>query len=277
MFVSSRCMRWVNCWLTQVAVLYRADADGRNIRAISSNNEQDNTPWPMPDGRVLYTRWEYVDGSQVHYHHLWATNPDGTNQAIYYGNQHPGIVMIDSKPIPGSRKVVSIFSPAHGRREHDGALAVVDPRGGPDDLSFSRQITKQPNLRDPWAFSEESFIAASGNSLVYVNGSGSIEPFFKLPASDVAASLACHEPRPVMRRTRERIIPPRVNLASGTGTLILADVNKGRNMNGVKPAEIRKLLVLETLPMPIHYTGGMEPLSYGGTFTLERVVGTVPV
>src|SRR5687767_6238071 len=30
MFVSSRCMRWVNCWLTQVAVLYSADADGRN-------------------------------------------------------------------------------------------------------------------------------------------------------------------------------------------------------------------------------------------------------
>ncbi len=29
--------------------------------------------------------------------------------------------------------------------------------------------------------------------------------------------------------------------------------------------------------MPIHYTGGMEPMSYGGTFTLERIVGTVPV
>jgi len=29
--------------------------------------------------------------------------------------------------------------------------------------------------------------------------------------------------------------------------------------------------------MPIHYTGGMEPISYGGTFTLERLVGTVPV
>ena len=29
--------------------------------------------------------------------------------------------------------------------------------------------------------------------------------------------------------------------------------------------------------MPIHYTGGMDPISYGGTFTLERIVGTVPV
>src|SRR4030095_7274680 len=46
-FVSSRCKRFVNCWLTQVAVLHRCDADGKNIIAISSNNEHDNTPWPL--------------------------------------------------------------------------------------------------------------------------------------------------------------------------------------------------------------------------------------
>jgi hypothetical protein len=27
----------------------------------------------------------------------------------------------------------------------------------------------------------------------------------------------------------------------------------------------------------MNYTGGMEPLSYGGTFTLERVLGTIPI
>ena len=56
MFVSSRCKRWVNCWLTQVGTLYVCDADGSNLRMVSSNNEHDNTPWPMPDGTVLYTR-----------------------------------------------------------------------------------------------------------------------------------------------------------------------------------------------------------------------------
>ena len=50
----------------------------------------------------------------------------------------------------------------------------------------------------------------------------------------------------------------------------------GRNMKGVRRGEIKKLLVLESLPKPVNYTGGMEPLSYGGTFTLERAVGTVP-
>ena len=30
-FVSSRCKRWVNCWLTQVATLHRCKADGTGI------------------------------------------------------------------------------------------------------------------------------------------------------------------------------------------------------------------------------------------------------
>ena len=64
---------------------------------------------------------------------------------------------------------------------------------------------------------------------------------------------------------------------TSTGRLALANIYRGRNMAGVKPGEIKSLLVLESLPMPIHYTGGMEPISYGGTFTLERIVGTVPV
>jgi len=86
-----------------------------------------------------------------------------------------------------------------------------------------------------------------------------------------------HEPRPLVPRTREPIIADRSDLKASTGQLVLADIYDGRNMGGVRRGEIRKLLVLESLPMPIHYTGGMDPISYGGTFTLERIVGTVPV
>ena len=62
---------------------------GQNIEPISANTEHDNTPWVLPDGRLLYTRWEYVDRSQVEFHHLWTMNPDGTGQMVYYGNQRP--------------------------------------------------------------------------------------------------------------------------------------------------------------------------------------------
>jgi hypothetical protein len=276
-FVSSRCQRWVNCWLTQVAVLHRCDGDGKHVRVLSSNNEHDNTPWPLPDGRLLYTRWEYVDRSQVHFHHLWTANPDGTGQTVWYGNLHGGITMIDAKPIPNSDKVVASFSPGHGQREHAGVVTVVDPKAGPDERAFAKAVTKGANYRDPWAFSEELFLAAKGPSLVLLNARGQEQHILKLPEDDLAARLECHEPRPLAPRAREKVIPSRVHLAESTGRMILANVYDGRNMARVQPGEIKKLLVLETLPMPIHYTGGMEPISYGGTFTLERILGTVPV
>ena len=276
-FCSSRCNRWVNCWLTQVAILYRCDANGDNIRPISSNSEHENTPWPLPDGRVLYQRWEYVDRSQVHYHHLWTTNPDGTRQMVYYGNMHPGIVMIDAKPIGGTEKVVAVFSPGHGRKEHDGQITTVTPKVGPDEQSSARLISKTKNYRDPYPFSEDCFVVAQGTRLLVMNGRGETNEIYRLPAELAEAGVQCHEPRPLRPRPRERVIPPRVDLKQTTGRLILTDIYYGRRMEGVKRGEIKKLLVLETLPMPIHYTGGMEPVSYGGTFTLERILGTVPV
>ena len=276
-FVSTRCKRWVNCWLTQVATLYRCGPNGENIHPLSSNNEQDNTPWPLPDGRLLYTRWEYVDRSQVDYHHLWAANPDGTAQVNWYGNLHPGILMIDAKPIPGSEKVVALFSPGHGQREHAGQITVVDPKAGPDDKAFARPVGQGNQFRDPWAFSEKCFMAALGTSLVLVDGTGASQTIFKLPEAEAKSGMQLHEPRPLASRPRERVIPERVQSGEATGRLVLADIYDGRNMAGVKRGDIKKLLVLETLPMPIHYTGGMDPMSYGGTFTLERIVGTVPV
>jgi hypothetical protein len=277
MFVSSRCNRWVNCWLTPVAVLYRCGPDGENIREISSNNEHDNTPWPLPNGQVVYTRWEYVDRSQVHYHHLWVTSPDGTRQTVFFGNMHPGTTMIDAKPVPDSRKLIVSFSPGHGRKEHAGRMTLLDPRLGPDNLEAARTIGTHDKHRDPWAFSEEAFMAALDGKIQLVDLQGREQTLYSLPKEDLEAGFHIHEPRPVMPREREEIIVDQVDRSQPTGKLALADIYEGRNMIGVEPGTIKKLLILETLPKPINFTGGMEPLSYGGTFTLERIVGTVPV
>jgi hypothetical protein len=273
-FVSSRCRRWVNCWLTQVAVLHRCDADGQNIVPLSSNLEQDNTPWPMPDGRILYTRWEYVDRSQVDYHHLWTMNPDGTAQMVYFGNLHPGGVFIDAKAVPGTDEVLFINSPGHGQREHVGSVALLDVKEGPDHLPSIRNISKD-GYRDPYPVTPDTFVAAQGKNVVVMGADGVTDRLFTLPASAGACEL--HEPRPIVLHKREAVIPSRVDYKKETGKMVLIDVRAGRNMNGVAPGEIKKLLVLESLPKPINYTGGMDPLTYGGSFTLERVLGTVPV
>jgi hypothetical protein len=277
LFVSTRCNRCVNCHTTPVAVLHRCHADGSGIRALSSNNEHDNTPWMLPGGQVLYTRWEYVDRNQLRFHHLWITSPDGVRQTVFFGNQQPGITMIDAKPIPGSRKIVASFSPGHGIREHDGVLTVVDPQRGPDDPGSARAVSPGPSFRDPWAFSETSFMAIHGPEIVLMDASGDTQVIYRLPPSDIVAGFQCHEARPICARQREPVVPPASDASQATGRLVMADVYQGRNMAGVARGEIKKLLVLETLPKPMNYTGGMEPLTYGGSFTLERVLGTIPV
>ncbi|MEZ6080944.1 MAG: hypothetical protein R3C56_36325 [Pirellulaceae bacterium] len=55
MFGSSHCDVLLTAG-SAVATLHRCDADGSNIRMVSSNNDHDNTPWVLPDGRVLYMR-----------------------------------------------------------------------------------------------------------------------------------------------------------------------------------------------------------------------------
>ena len=278
MFCSSRCKRWVNCWYSQVAILYRCDGDGSNISAISANIEHDNTPWPLPDGRVLYQRWEYVDRSRVAFQHLWTCNPDGTGQMVFYGNMHPDTLMIDAKPIPDTdNKVIAIFSPGHGKAEHTGVVTVVTAKSGPDDLGSARKLNKEAEYRDPWAFSEDCFLVAKGPALLVMNGRGQTEEIFRLPDALVEAKVHIHEPRPLIKRKPEKLIPSRVASTGDTGKLILIDVHQGRRMEGVKPGDITKLLVMETLPKPVNFTGKMPPVSFGGTFTLVRILGTVPV
>lgn len=276
-FVSSRAKRWVNCWLTPVATLHRCGPDGTGIHPISANIEHDNTPWPLPDGRILFTRWEYIDRSQVHFHHLWAINPDGTGQMTFFGNQTAGGLLIDAKPIPGSQRVVTVHSPGHGNREHAGWLAMIDPRSGPDSPSAVQRLTKGQDYRDPWAFRENLVLAARGPRLVLCDDVGNETVLLELNEADRKAGLVCHEPRPLTPRPKEAVIPVRTDPRQTVGRMMLMDARIGRNMNGVEKNEIRDLLVIESLPKPINYTGGMEPLSYGGTFTLERLLGTVPV
>ncbi|MFK5923106.1 MAG: hypothetical protein QM496_13075 [Verrucomicrobiota bacterium] len=275
-FVSTRAKRWVNCWSTQVGTIHRGDGNGDHIQQLSPNLEHDNTPWVLPDGRVMYQRWEYIDRSQMDFHHLWTMNPDGTEQKIYYGNKHPGGLLIDAKPVPDSDEVILIDSPGHGRKEHSGKVTLLSNQNGPDDPKSKIHLTED-GYRDPYALSHSVFIAARGREIVAITRDGAEHPAFHLPETMFSKNLNIHEPRPIIKHSRERLLPKRTDESKATGTMLLSNVYIGQKMETVKKGTIKKLLVMEALPKPINYTGGMDPLTYGGSFTLERLLGTVPV
>ncbi|NLX55683.1 MAG: hypothetical protein GXY58_11270 [Planctomycetaceae bacterium] len=276
-FCSTRANRYVQCWLTQVATLYKCDANGDNIRPVSTNVEQDNTPWPLANGQIAYMRWEYVDRYHMGYHHLWVMNPDGTRQMVLYGNQINHGVILAPKPVPHSSRLVVTWSPGHGMREHYGKIALIDPRLGPDDPRGLQYISKDNVHCDPWALSEDRFLAANKTAIELVNGQGETEVLYRLPAELVQAGYWIGEPRPVLARVREPVIPDQTDAAAEYGTLALVNVYAGRKMRDVAPGTIKNLLIYEVLPKPINYSGAMSEMSAGGTFSVERLVGTVPV
>jgi hypothetical protein len=283
-FPSSRCKRFVACWYTPVATLHRMDPDGGHIRSLSSNIVHENTPAVLGDGRVMYTRWEYVDRAPQKFHGLWSMNPDGTNQRIIFGNtQPPGewILMIDARPIPGSDKLVAIFSPHHGNREHAGHVTIVDPNAGPDASDRARRISPNVKMengwmggrdgfRDPCPLSEDCFLTARDKSLFILDGQGRTQEIYR-------GKKMVHEPWVLRPRPREQLLAPRSQAAESTGRLVVSDVHHGRNMQGVQPGAIRELLVLEQLPKPVAFSGVQQTISMNGTHTLKRILGTVPV
>lgn len=276
-FCSTRANRYVQCWMTQVATLYKCDADGGNLRALSANIEQDNTPWVLSNGQVAYMRWEYVDRFHMGYHHLWSMNPDGTRQMVLYGNQINTGTILAPKPVPNSPKVVVTWSPGHGMREHYGKIALIDPRLGPDDPKGVRYVSKGNVHCDPWAFTEDRFLAANKTAIELVDGQGETEVLYRLPAEQVKAGYWIGEPRPVMKRRRQRVVADQTDPKADHGMLTLVDVYRGRKMRGVKRGTVKNLLVYEVLPKPINYAGAMSEMSAGGTFSVERLIGSVPV
>ncbi len=285
-FPSSRAKRWVQCWLTGVANLHRCGPNGENIHPISSNPEQENTPWVLPNGQILYMRWEYVDRSQVHYHHLWTTNPDGTKHQIYYGNQHPGICMLGGKPIhfredvpPEAKKyeVCATFSPGHGRREHYGTITLVNPKNGPDDLNSVRPISLHTDHADSWAFSEDCFLCVRHENILLMDGEGREIPIYTLPQEEIEQGFWTADVQPIIVRKREEVIADTTDFAKSTGFMAMANLYEGRQMKDVPKGTVKELLVMEPLPIPVHYNGGMMSVSSGGTFSLTRLVGRVPV
>jgi hydrazine synthase alpha subunit-like protein/concanavalin A-like lectin/glucanase superfamily protein len=270
-FCSTRCQRYIGCWLAPSAILFRCDATGKNHRMLSSGAFTENTPTVLPDGRLLYTRWEYVNRDAVSFHHLWTMNPDGSKPTVYFGNQQLGSVFIDAEPTMDGRGTVFIDSPGHGRNEHAGYVTTVAGNVGPNARSAMRHVTQQANYRDPTAIAPELYLAARGNQLLAITEDGDEDVLFE-------GSAMLHEPCVVRGRPREMVLPEQTDPALSSATVVLADAYVGRNMEGVGPGTIRRLLVLEDLPKPVNFHGGgSQPIGHGVTSTLKRILGTVPV
>ncbi|MDY0165221.1 MAG: discoidin domain-containing protein, partial [Thermoguttaceae bacterium] len=88
-FHTTRCKVRFLCWRPQAYVLYRMEADGTNIQRLSHANLSEWKPSVMQNGRILWTRSEYLDKGADFGHTLWSIRPDGTHPELVFGNNTP--------------------------------------------------------------------------------------------------------------------------------------------------------------------------------------------
>ncbi|MGB5335134.1 MAG: hypothetical protein WBN07_05915, partial [Woeseiaceae bacterium] len=97
-----------------VYTLSVVNPDGGEPRVISFHETHEWDPVVLHDGRVVYTRWDYVDRHAVHYQQLWSVRTDGSNVSIFYGNNTLNPVGVwEARPVPGSNLVMATAAAHH--------------------------------------------------------------------------------------------------------------------------------------------------------------------
>jgi len=309
-FTSTRQPKFCMCNVHIMGNLFCMDADGANVHQIGKSTLHEGHGSLTPDGRILYDRWEYVDRNFGDAQGLWTVNPDGTNHAVFWGNNtnSPGGVL-DPRIIPGTRLVVSTFGSCHDRPW--GAIAIVDRRRALDgreavahiwpasamDLvgqgDFDTFTRVWPRYEDPYPLGQ----AASGTSPVSagkyflcsrMTGQGEQMGLVLLDVFGNEVLLhseapGCYDPMPLAPRPRPMSIPSRRQPDGATGTMYVADVYRGTHMAGVERGQVRYLRVVES-PEKRFWTGPAwggqgvhRPAMNWHSFENKRILGTVPV
>jgi hypothetical protein len=255
------------------------------MRPLSNSPVSEASPAMLPDGRILYHRWEYVDKAAGNVKCLWSMNPDGTASAEVYGNTitFPE-TMIYARPIPGADGKIVMLGTSHCCPNNAlGAVIVIDTSDdirSPETMHFvtddiralahtgfhfrdkngqwahDKTGTRGRLFKDPYPVNENLFIATRkpqgpawndprAYHLCLLDGQGNETPLYE------DEEISCWHPFPLAPRLRPPVVaaPPDPELAEqGLARCVVTDVYKG--MEGVARGSVKYLRILEEVPRP---------------------------
>ncbi|MBE3068788.1 MAG: hypothetical protein IMZ66_00990 [Planctomycetes bacterium] len=281
-FISTRCEFGTLCDGPDVfttTVLYRMDGDGGHIEKLTNSSVSEASPSVMNDGRILYTRWEYVDKGAVSVKCLWAMAPDGTRSAEVYGNDIAlPPTLLHGRAIPGFADLFVVLGTPHCPQSGVGTVIRVDTNRNIRTRDPMTYITPTVDVRaeggfhhlvggqwqqnengplygDPYPLSDRFFLVAHDPDRPCRDpdawGLYLIDEFGNHVRIHTEPGTSCWQPVPLRPRPRPPVLgtPVEPEMAKQRlATVIVRDVYRG--LEGVAPGTIRYIRINEQVPRP---------------------------
>ncbi len=304
-FASTRAAKYCGCNRHIMCNLYKMSPEGANITQIGNSIEFEGTPSITRDGKILYTRWEYVDRNFSGAQGLWTCNPDGTRHALYWGQEtkNPALNGIQ---IPNSNKVAAILSSCHDIAW--GALAIIDKNIGVEGEKSvvkifpesARKLIDKPGdkyadsmkavkikYEDPEPISEKFILSsrqASEKSQTMNLYLTDIESGTDVLVGKSTEGMGLFDAKLLARRTPPMTAAPQRSYDTSEKALAyVSDVYEGTHLKGVKRGDIKYLRIVEN-PPKLYWSGGywenegsQAPAMNYDDYDDKIILGTVPV
>ncbi len=290
---------------TRCANLYRMDANGGHIRQLCFDQEHNWCPTVLPNGRILYLRWEYTDTPHSHDRVLFHMNPDGTGQMEYYGsNSYWPNSLFYARPIPGHpgqfAGIVSghhgvtrmgelvLFDIERGRRESQGAIQRIPGYGKGVDWGGSLNQDSPliadnlvdaswPKFLHPYPLSDNYFLVSYKPTPESLWGIYLVDIFDNMLLLREEPGYALFEPIPFQKTPVPPVIPDIVDPDRDDALVYLSDVYMGDGLRDIPRGEVKALRLFSYHFLYPDMGGPQAVVGMEGPWDMRIILGVVPV
>ena len=296
-FISSASMMGVPCigGSDVVGNIYRVEEDGKTVRQLTFEQDQDWCPTILPNGRIMYLRWEYVDITHYYSRYVFTMNPDGTNQVEHYGSGSywPNSTFY-AKAFPGqSSKFVGIISGHHGVAR-EGELVIFDPSKGrqetqgvvqripgrdnpPENVTIDQLVNSSwPRFLFPCPIDDEHILVSCKMTPTEPWSIYLVDVYDNMLKLREETGYQLLEPFALIERDEPATLPDRTIASEKTSNLFITDVYFGQGLPQVPRGTVKKLRAY-AVSYGYRGIGGHDAFGLESCWDGRRLLGEAPV
>jgi len=298
MFTSTANMQGVPCigGKSHVANMALYNPTTGKTRMLCFEQDHDWCPTLMPNGRIMYLRWEYTDSPHYFTRVMMSMNPDGTNQVAYYGsNSYWPNSLFFSRPVPGTatkfvgivgghhgiprKGEMVIFDTAKGTHEAKGAIQRIGDYGKPVKPVIADRLVDRswPLFIHPWPLNEKYYFA----SRPITRGSKDwgvflVDVWDNMLLVKAIEGSSLVEPLPLRATKAPPVVPSKLNPDMKDAVLYVQSVYNGPGLKGVPKGAVKSMRVF-TYTYGYRGVGGHTCFGTESGWDAKRILGTVQV